>query len=1136
MRHLRKRLPFWSQLLIGAVTFSVVGITLYFGSRVRSETESLVTEQFNQQQLILARSAAATIEAHFKALTSELQALTNQPEVQGLGPECLRYMQHACSSVLAGTIIRRLDSNGILRFVYPFDDRRVGSIGADYSSTPWFVKVRDTRRPTVSALVTGEDGKPSVLLVAPVVTSSQAEVVEAGGMRGIAVSPTQDSEPGFGGALVASCPLKPIQLIVSPIVSGKTGYAWLLNQDGIFLAHHEADFIGQSAFEARSLRNPQISTGAVNDIQRRMLSSEEGTGRYESGWHRGEKGMLEKLVAFTRVKVADESWSVAVCAPVNEVEHILRQAWRSERLTLGFVVLALLTGGLLLLIVSSRWARYLEREVSRRTKEVRETADYLNSLIQRANAPIVVWNADKTITTFNRAFERLSGRQKEETIGMPLDILFPRSGRPACMERIESVGRGETLDAVEIPIVHKDGSLRFMLWSSGKIHDEDGQLIAMFAQGTDVTERRQMQEALRESEERFRATFEQASVGIMQVSPEGRYINVNRRFCEMLGYDEEELIGHHFSETTHAEDRETCCESFRQLIAGEVESYHAEKRYICRDETSVCVYLTVGLVRAPDGSPVYAVAAAEDITDRKRAEAALRESERRYRLLAENACDVIWVFDLTEKKPVYVSPSVTRMLGYSVEEATCLSKEDLFEPASLPQARSVAEELRSIEPIDVESVSWSRTVELEVRRREGRSLWTETTVTFMHDEMGRATSVLGVMRDISLRKRTEERLLQAEKMEAIGRLAGGVAHDFNNILTAILGNLHLARMSLPEDHPVLEQIEEVQDASSRASGLTQQLLAFSRKQIVAAKSVDLNQVVVNTKNMLRRLIREDIEMPTQLAEDLPAIKADSSQLQQVILNLAINARDAMPNGGKLTIETYSMLLDEESDERPLDVEPGLYVILVVTDTGEGMDADELVHVFEPFYTTKEQGKGVGLGLYTVYGIVSQSGGHISVQSEKGRGTCFKVCFPAVAGRHVQVEKPERKATLTAGKGQIVLVVEDEEGVRNLVERILSRGGYDVRIAANAGEAIRAAEELGDSLSLLLTDVVMPDMGGRDLAEVLTSCCPNLKALFMSGYTKQAISELCDMGEAIELISKPFTPRELLKKVEEVLDK
>ena len=389
-------------------------------------------------------------------------------------------------------------------------------------------------------------------------------------------------------------------------------------------------------------------------------------------------------------------------------------------------------------------------------------------------------------------------------------------------------------------------------------------------------------------------------------------------------------------------------------------------------------------------------------------------------------------------------------------------------------------------------------------------------------------------RDVTESRALEEQLRQAQKMEAVGRLAGGIAHDFNNLLTAILGYAQLAAARLKQEDPMRIELSEIEKAGQRAADLTRQLLAFSRKQVLQPRVLNLNEIVGDTDKMLRRLIGEDIEFTTSLKDRLGSVRADTGQIEQVLVNLAVNSRDAMPKGGKLTIETSEVELDESYSAFHFDVQPGPYVLLAVSDTGTGMDAKTLSHVFEPFFTTKEAGKGTGLGLSTVYGIVKQSGGHVAVYSEPGVGTTFKIYLPRVEGLPERASGSFKRAR-EAGGTETVLVVEDEEAVRRLVCRSLEAHGYKTVPAASASEALLACEKHAGEIHLMLTDVVMPHLSGRELAQRIAALRPRMKVLFMSGYTDNAIVHHGVLDAGMPFLQKPFTPRSVAQKVREVLD-
>ena len=383
------------------------------------------------------------------------------------------------------------------------------------------------------------------------------------------------------------------------------------------------------------------------------------------------------------------------------------------------------------------------------------------------------------------------------------------------------------------------------------------------------------------------------------------------------------------------------------------------------------------------------------------------------------------------------------------------------------------------------------------------------------------------------RKALEVQLYQAQKMEAVGQLAGGIAHDFNNLLTVINGYCQILLTAADPGDPKREELEQIKMAGERATNLTRQLLAFSRRQILQLRVVDLNAIVTNLDNMLQRMIGEDIELKTVFNPSLGRVKADQGQIEQVLMNLAVNARDAMPQGGKLTIETTNVELGESYTQRHITMTPGRYVLLAVSDTGCGMDEDIQKHMFEPFFTTKEKGKGTGLGLSTVYGIVKQSGGYVWVYSEPGQGTTFKIYLPRVEERVETVEPVRLPVEMLRGT-ETILLVEDDAGVRALARGVLKSGGYTLLEASNGAEALRVAGQHNDTIHLLVSDVVMPGMSGRQLEECLSAIHPNVKTLYMSGYADNAIVHHGILEPGLAFLQKPFTPDALLRKVREAL--
>ncbi len=507
------------------------------------------------------------------------------------------------------------------------------------------------------------------------------------------------------------------------------------------------------------------------------------------------------------------------------------------------------------------------------------------------------------------------------------------------------------------------------------------------------------------------------------------------------------------------------------------------------------------------------------------AEAALEASEARYRSLFENSTDLTALLD-TEGRLLYASPSVKRYMGYEPEELLGRDGFELVHEEDRLSALATFEET-------LRRPGGFCTAELRARGADGSWLSLEATaVNLMDDPHVRAIVVNA--RDVSQRRQLEEQLRQSQRLEAIGRLAGGIAHDFNNLLTAITGFCALALDRLEPEDPLHADVNEIGKAADRAALLTSQLLAFGRKQILQPQVLDLNAVVTDMEAMLRRIIGEDIDLLTVLARGLRLVRADRGHLEQVVVNLVVNARDAMPEGGSLTIETANVTLDEDYARCHAEVEPGEHVLLAVTDTGVGMDEETRSRLFEPFFTTKEEGQGTGLGLATVYGIVKQSGGHIWVYSEPGRGATFKIYLPARSEAVALEAVPVERAAAAEGS-ETILLVEDDELVRALVRRVLVGCGYTVLEAGDGTEAEARVASHGGEIHLLVTDVVLPGMSGREIADRLSEKRPAMRVLYLSGYAANAIVHQGVLDPGTHFLQKPFTPEQLARKVRDVLD-
>ena len=506
----------------------------------------------------------------------------------------------------------------------------------------------------------------------------------------------------------------------------------------------------------------------------------------------------------------------------------------------------------------------------------------------------------------------------------------------------------------------------------------------------------------------------------------------------------------------------------------------------------------------------------------------LAQREELFRLISENAGDMIAVVDVNGRR-LYNSPSYERILGYTPED---LQTTSAFEQIH-PDDRALVEEAAR----DARERGVGRSIQYRMRHKDGSWRILESGANVVLGPDGQMEKLVVVNRDVTARKQLEEQFRQAQKMEAVGRLSGGVAHDFNNLLGVIIGYAEFLQEGLQAEGPMRNSVDEILKAGKRAASLTRQLLAFSRQQVLDPKVIDLNSAVADMEKLLRRLIGEDIELKTSLASRLGRIRADQGQLEQVIMNLAVNARDAMPQGGKLIITTDDFVMDDSFVRHyAYPVQPGQYVRLTVTDTGIGMDAETKARAFEPFFTTKEKGKGTGLGLATVYGVVKQSGGYIDIETAPGAGTSFKIYLPKVDAEIDGQAAPSSGVRRPANGSETILLVEDEESLRTLTRATLELDGYKVLEAKDGLDALAVSRRHDGAIELLLTDVVMPGMGGRPLAQELSRLRPETRVVYMSGYTGQTVGSQGPIDPGSDFLSKPFTREVLTRKIREALDR
>ncbi len=860
----------------------------------------------------------------------------------------------------------------------------------------------------------------------------------------------------------------------------------------------------------------------------------------------------------------------------------------------------------------------------------------------------MVIDADGIVDYANPSVERLLGYKPEEMIGKHYsgfifagDRLFDHSG---FVEAIQNPG--SILGPAELCFRHKGGSRTRMEGMGKSVLDASGRG-TIIINARDITKRKQTEETLKQAEEKYRNIFENTVEGIFQTTPDGRYLTVNPAMARIFGYDSpQEMITRITSIAQQSYVNPEVRETFKQRLEEDGEVKNFEIQHYRKDGSTVWVSINARAVRDSEGAVLYYEGTTEDITERKQAREALRQSEEMVKILSDanpqtmilvdregiilagnntfsgragkaideligtcmydymppDVCQnrrlhlqavlqtremvnfidsrdgmvydnyyypvfnkggeveriAIFAMDITKQNETeealrlserkyrkifensvlgisqvtldgrYLSlnPAQAKMYGYDSPEEMIESVKDIGRQVYVrPEERNRFREL-------IEKNGRADGLEIEQYRKDGSRIWVSVHSQAVYDDKGNILYCEETVEDVTERKRLELQLRQAQKMEAIGTLAGGIAHDFNNILTVMTGYGTLLQMRMDPSDPLRIYVDQILSASQKATSLTQSLLAFSRRQPITLKPVKLNDIVKGTEHLLKRLLTEDVMLKAVLTPDDPTIMADATQIDQILFNLATNARDAMPKGGVLTIETKQAVLGADSVPLQGLIESGIYAILSVSDTGMGMDETTKDQIFDPFFTTKEIGKGTGLGLSTVYGVVRQHNGYITVQSERQAGTTFSIYFPVIK---VGVGK-EMSATASPKRGkEVILIAEDDREVRRLTKEILTSYGYTV-VEAFDGEDALVKFASHPEVNLLILDSVMPKRNGREVYDEVCKAQPHMKVLFTSGYTRDVVLDKGIHAGEIDFISKPLEPNELLQKVREILDR
>jgi two-component system cell cycle sensor histidine kinase/response regulator CckA len=745
----------------------------------------------------------------------------------------------------------------------------------------------------------------------------------------------------------------------------------------------------------------------------------------------------------------------------------------------------------------------------------------LAAIVESSGDAIIGMTLDCTITNWNRGAERMYGYVAEEVIGRHVSVLAPPGLIDLAHEILTRIGRGQTQGSYEAVTVTKQGRPLTTSFTISPVRDHPGRTVGVSAVGRDITSQRQAEQALSRSQEQYRLLFERSPIPMWVLDRRTlAFLELNEAAIRLYGFSREEFLARTVLDIQVEKEVPDLLGSLEQRSKGPHDAQiwrHRKKDGSVIDVEINCHNVNLWGIEAE-------LVVAQDVTTRRKNEIKLVQSEERFSKSFRCCPMPVTISTKAEGRYIDVNEGFVKMLGYESQEVIGRTAHELGIWLVPEQRTALVERLTQSGRING--------LDCQFRAKSGEIRDTQVFAELV--TLSDTSCILGITVDVTEAKQLQEQYLQAQKMEAVGRLAGGVAHDFNNMLGVIMGYCDMSSELLDGESRVLKSVHQIRKAAERAADLTRQLLAFSRNEALRASVLNLNAVVNNVSKMLLRMVGEDIALKFVPGVALGTVSADLRQVEQILMNLAVNSRDAMPNGGTILIATSNVELDESYSRWRPEVTPGSYVMLSVSDTGCGMDTKTMARVFDPFFTTKGPGEGTGLGLSMVHGTMKQSGGHVCVESEPGRGTTFNLYFPRINQPAVSLIPPTSNA-MPSGGSETILAVEDDDALRELTVGLLESEGYKVLAATDGPSAIKIAQQYPGNIDLVLTDVIMPSMDGGTLVAKLKQSRRDLRGTYMSGYADNLIANCGVPDSTNALLRKPFSKQSLLKHVRNMLD-